>query len=296
MGISVNPTTLAALNTGFKRDFMRGLDRAGSTYQQFAMTVQSSNASEVYPMLGRYPGLREWVGNRVVEELSVSDFEIKNKPFEGTVRVPRPAVEDDNIGIYSTQAEQLGEAAARLPDKMIYNLIVNGFTQKAYDGKNFFDTTHSFGSNKGTTALSAAAYGVARAQMRGIKDDSGEVLDINPTVLLVPPALEELALQIVNADIILVSGQPQSNIWKGSARVVTSARLTDSTDWFLLDDSKVLKPFIWQTRKAPQLVAKNSLQDDSVFWMNEYVWGVDLRGNAGYGLPQLAFGAVVAGG
>lgn len=295
MPTSVSPALLSRINTGIKDSFIRGISRTGAAWQRIAALSQSTNRAEIYPLMGRFAGMREWVGNRVVEDLEASAFQITNKDWEGTLRIPRPDIEDSNLGWTATAAEQLGDAANRLPDKLIFSLIRNGFSGLGYDGKAFFATDHAFGSNKGTTALSAAAYGAARATMMGMVDDSGESLDINPNLLVVPPALGELAMQIVNADIILVGGQPQTNIWKGSAEVLVSARLTDATDWFLFDTSQTVKPLIWQQRKAPQLVAKNSLDDDSVFWRNEFVWGVDMRGNAGYGLPQLAFGSQVAG-
>lgn len=297
---SVNPALLSALNTGFKKDFLRGLARAKVLWDQIAMKIISTNASEVYPVLGRFPQLREWVGDRVVKDLAISDFQIKNKPYEGTIRVPRPAIEDDSFGIYGTEAEMLGDTANRFPDKLIFTLLEGGFVNLCLDGQAFFATTHPDGnggtySNKGTTALSAAAYAVARAQMMGLKDDGGESLDIMPDLLVVPPSLEETARLIINADTIpnAAGTAAETNVWKGSARILVVPRLTDANDWYLLDTSKVLKAFIWQTRKEPQLVAKVSLTDDNVFSRNEFIWGVDLRGNAGYGLPQLAFGAHV---
>ena len=59
--------------------------------------------------------------------------------------------------------------------------------------------------------------------------------------------------------------------------------------WFLLDTSKVIKPFLYQKRRDYAFVAKTSLTDDDVFKRNEFVWGADGRGNAGLGLWQLAY-------
>lgn len=296
----VNPATLQALSTGFKKDFMNGLNRAKPLFQEVAMTVNSTNASEVYPILGRFPGLSEWIGPRIIQELAASDFEIRNKNWSGGIRVPKPAIEDDTFGIYSLDAEQLGDSANRFPDKLIFQLLEAGFTGLCLDGKTFFATDHPDGaggtySNKGTTALSAAAYAAARAIMMNYVDDSGEKLDITPDLLVVPPALEEIGRNIINADVIpnTAGTASQSNVWKGSARLLVVPRLSDANDWYLMDTTKVLKAFIWQTRKAPQLVAKTNLSDDNAFFDNEFIWGVDLRGNAGFGLPQLAFGAHV---
>ncbi|MBB4955562.1 phage major head subunit gpT-like protein [Agrobacterium vitis] len=59
--------------------------------------------------------------------------------------------------------------------------------------------------------------------------------------------------------------------------------------WYLVDDTQVIKPMIWQSRKPVKLTQMFSDDDPNVFWRDEYVWGADTRGNAGFGLWQLAF-------
>lgn len=61
--------------------------------------------------------------------------------------------------------------------------------------------------------------------------------------------------------------------------------------WFLLDTSRSLKPLIFQERKKPEFVSLTEATSPNVFMAGEYVYGVDLRGAAGFGFPQLAFGS-----
>lgn len=63
------------------------------------------------------------------------------------------------------------------------------------------------------------------------------------------------------------------------------------TPWFLMCTHRPLKPIIYQERKAPVFTAKDRETDDNVFERNEFVYGVDMRCNVGYGLPQLAWGS-----
>lgn len=58
--------------------------------------------------------------------------------------------------------------------------------------------------------------------------------------------------------------------------------------WYLLDTTKIVKPMIWQLRKAPEFTSKQSLDDDNVFFDRQLLFGVDCRGAAGYGLWQVA--------
>lgn len=63
------------------------------------------------------------------------------------------------------------------------------------------------------------------------------------------------------------------------------------TPWFLMCTNRPLKPIIYQERKAPVFTAKDRETDDNVFERNEFVYGVDMRCNVGFGLPQLAWGS-----
>lgn len=72
---------------------------------------------------------------------------------------------------------------------------------------------------------------------------------------------------------------------------VSVSNMQAGTDeaWYLLDCSRPIKPFIFQERRAYDLVSKDRPGDDNVFFNKEYVYGVDARANAGYGLWQLAY-------
>jgi phage major head subunit gpT-like protein len=59
--------------------------------------------------------------------------------------------------------------------------------------------------------------------------------------------------------------------------------------WYLIDNTRVIKPIIFQDRQAPQFAAKTSLTDDNVFDRDEFVWGAKRRGAAGFGAWQLIY-------
>ena len=82
------------------------------------------------------------------------------------------------------------------------------------------------------------------------------------------------------------------NIYKGTAELMVVPQLAASPEqWLLLCTRRPVKPFIFQNRRKPQIVAKDNPGDDNVFFKKEYIYGVDSRCNAGYGLWQLAFGS-----
>jgi phage major head subunit gpT-like protein len=300
MPATVTPGLLAQINVGLQGRFMRGFQKAELFYTKITLATDSNTHSEIYPFLGDITGLEEWIGERQAKDLKAYDFQIKNRHFEATIKINRDLLEDNQVAGFYPLAEILGVRAAEHPDELVASLIINGFTNLCYDGQAFFATTHPVGSttasNKGTTALAAdgVAYAAARAQMMNLTNDAGKKLNIRPNLLVVPPALETVARQLLNNDFISVSGgSTQNNIWKGSADLLVVPQLTDANDWFLFDTKQILPAMIFQTRKAAQLVPRTSLTDDNVFWKNEFVWGVDYRGEAGYAAWQCAFGALV---
>ncbi|MEO1001156.1 MAG: Mu-like prophage major head subunit gpT family protein [Pseudomonadota bacterium] len=73
----------------------------------------------------------------------------------------------------------------------------------------------------------------------------------------------------------------------GETILVSNLTAGAGEPWFLVDTSRMIKPFIFQDRRAARLVAKTSLTDDNVFHQDEFVWGTDRRCAAGFGAWQL---------
>lgn len=63
----------------------------------------------------------------------------------------------------------------------------------------------------------------------------------------------------------------------------------DGPAWFLFDTAKPMKPLVYQERRPFNFVSKTAPNDPNVFDKNEYVYGVDGRSAAGFGLWQLAY-------
>src|SRR5260370_26753174 len=59
--------------------------------------------------------------------------------------------------------------------------------------------------------------------------------------------------------------------------------------WYLLDASRVIRPFIFQLRREYAVTRMNTVNDEAVFNRREFRYGVDGRANTGVGLWQLAF-------
>lgn len=138
----INAANLTAISTGFNTSFNSGFGAVNPVYNQICMMTKSSGKDEVYAWLGQMPGIREWVGGRVVSSLEVHGWTIDNRKFESTIEVPRDAIEDDRIGTFKPLFNDLGRRAAEFPDELFAELIGNGFNTECYDGQYFFDADH----------------------------------------------------------------------------------------------------------------------------------------------------------
>ncbi|EGV36382.1 Mu-like prophage major head subunit gpT family protein [Neisseria weaveri] len=193
------------------------------------MTVPSNTATNTYAWLGKFPQMREWVGQRQVEKLSKEAMSLTNKKFEATVAVERTDIEDDQVGMYRPMMAAMGESAAALPDTLVWGLLKKGKTTECYDGQYFFDTDH--------------------------------------------PVFEK-------AD--------------GTGQNTPAANITTGTDnnvptWYVIDDTRTVKPLVFQTRTELEFETKfDPSKSDKVFMEDVYVYGARRRCVAGFGLWQLA--------
>ena len=246
--------------------------------------------------------MRKWIGDKVVKALSAFNYSLVNDDFEATVEVERNELEDDQLLGLATQAAEAGQSAAELPADLVFALLNKGFTLPCYDGQPFFDTDHPVGtdnphsvSNKGTKKLKVgslaeakASYGAARTAMRTFKDDEGASLKIRPTILVVPPMLEDDANYLMTAE-KFPDGTP--NPYRNTAEVLVAPELTSDTAWFLLDTTRQVKPLIYQERKKPVFVEQTDYNAENVFMRKKFLFGAEARAAAGYGFWQMAYGS-----
>jgi len=138
----VNSANIIRLYTGFRTAFNEGLGMAPPEHMRIATEVPSSTREEKYGWLGKMPKMREWVGDRVIQNIQVHDYAIKNKTFEQTIGVDRDDIEDDQYGVYAPLFREMGQATAAHPAELIFALLKAGFSTLCYDGQYYFDTDH----------------------------------------------------------------------------------------------------------------------------------------------------------
>lgn len=284
---------------GFQTIFNKAMQESPTDWTKVAMKTVSSAAKEVYAWLQNTFGMKELVGEIIIDGLKTDAYELPNKEFHDTKSVKEADLERDNEGIYAPMFQMLGAGAGRSYEELVFDRLVNGFTNKGYDGKAFFHATHPTGygnttySNLGTKKFSAANFGDARTALRTVKAANGKAWGFGRKLLLVvSPKYETTARHVLN-DELMAGGE--SNPYKGAAELlVTSFTSANEDAWFLLEVGWPVKPLILQEEKAPSITSVNSPGDSYVLLNHEFLYQAYGRYNAGYGLPQMAWGSTGA--
>lgn len=301
--MQVTPEVLQHIYINFDMRFNAAFTNYTPLYTEVATVIPSTTKENRYPMRNILPKMRKWVGERVVQNAGAQEYAIKNEPYEATIAVKKEDVEDDNLNFYNIDADTLGDAAAKWPDEVVFDLLKKGEEVECYDGQNFFDTDHpalnGLGDGAGGTLsnilevnpdaegrlITRATLAAATAKAAGWVNDRGDPLGINFNLLVVPGQREFEAAEAL-APTLPGGG---ANVMANRFKILPVYRLNDRPDeFYLMDTTRPIKPLIWQKRKDPEFVALTAPTDENVFWRKEFIYGVDARGNAGFGLWFLA--------
>ncbi len=294
--MKVTPENMANLTTAVKAQFNKGLGRASNIHTRICAVVKSNVGIESYPLTLVGTRMRAFVGERVLNEVGLMKLDVANETFEDTVVFPRAVIEDDQYATRMPAIAQLGATSANLPDQLLADQLNNN-TSKWMDGAVFFANRKigkSTINNKGTAALSYDAFKAAYNTMMSYKDHNGvDPLLIRPTVLMVGNALYLTAKALIENKTRIVNGATVDNELYGIVEVVLNPFITGNK-WFLVDDSNVIKPFVYQDRADDGIVSKTKADDDHVFMKDEFVYGTRKRGAIAPLVPQLIYGSYPA--
>jgi phage major head subunit gpT-like protein len=160
----LTPQMLGPIFTNFEMVWQRGFQAPPTYWEKFCTKAPSGTSQNVYPWLGITLDFREWLGERVIQNLETHAYAIVNKEFELTWGVKRSALEDDSYGLYSPAFEQAGWNSKIHPDRLIFGLINSVMANidagspdpslLGYDGKTFFSAHHPVGLAGATVDVS----------------------------------------------------------------------------------------------------------------------------------------------
>lgn len=130
--------------------FRLGLPDVQTFYPGFTTSVQVNTATAIHRWLQQHAQLREWIGERVINNLKTEGFTVTGKKWESTFGVSRRDVDTDQFGLYAPAVADQVRVAARHKDNLSIAVMEDN-TAVGYDGKVLFATDHPL-NDDGDTA------------------------------------------------------------------------------------------------------------------------------------------------
>lgn len=255
--MDINRANLDAMFRNYNTAFQAGLSQEPSVDLSFLFRdFPSSSASNFYAWLDRIPGFREWLGDRVFNNVRSQNFQITNRDWEDSVPILNKDIQDDNYGVYAPVVQMMAEAWPLL----LYELVVEVLTSNptCYTGKAFFANDHSYGDNTVDNlvgdALSETSFNAAFLAAAAWKGANGKYLKPMFTHLIHGPKLRSTAFDLVDNKYVVAEsgagGQKDNPNFQRVKRVEVPDLVGSYDDyWFLVDGSKPVKAIARQIRK-----------------------------------------------
>ena len=223
----------------------------------------SSDSFERWSEVGAIGDFTEFGGTVTYQSQNQGyDVTATHKEFVNGFQITRDLYDDDRHGVWERKPKALADAYMRTRQKHGARIFNNAFSVDTY----FYNHTEAVAlcsdshtttsgaststgfDNKATSSLTATAVEAARIQFRNFRGDQAERISVMPNMLVIPVDLYGRAYEIVES-----SGKPDTanndaNVHKGAYRIVDWEYLTDTNDWFMIDQSAMKDSLIWFDR------------------------------------------------
>lgn len=147
----------------------------------------------------------------------------------GTETITLEAIANDDVGAIRRIPTRLARAALHTLHEFIFEFLAANAA--IYDSVALFHATHA---NLGSVALSSASLKAARLRMRKQADMSNSKrLGLRAANLWVPPDLEDVAFEILNAPGKPGTADNDANFLRGQFNVTVVDYWTDVNNWFM---------------------------------------------------------------
>lgn len=226
------------LENNARKAMLHGYDEAEEVFHQFTRAGNLSDFKThsrvgmgVFNSLDVVPEGGEYKYGTINERMETIKLATYGKMFS----ITRQAIINDDLGAFTEIPRKMGRAAARTVGDLVFNVITSNPVMS--DGISLFNANHK---NLASTnsSITAASIGAARVAMRTQKDGIA-TLNISPSFLLVPAALEDTAKVLMASETDPAqTNSKKPNPVRNAAEVIVDARLDAAsyTAWYLMAD------------------------------------------------------------
>jgi phage major head subunit gpT-like protein len=257
------------LEPGLRKIFQETYKEIPEQYSQVFTVQDSKKAIETDLRMG---GFGMWDKKDSAGSIQYEDptdtlpLQYIHEEFSKGFTVERKFIDDEQYGTISKWTKSLARGARATIETKAAQIFNEAFTVNGFDGAPLISNTHkrldggtmsnrlqaTDGAGAVDGALSDRNLKAALIQTRRQVDDKGILIQVQPKVLVVPPALQFVANTLVQSTNVSVngtgSGITNDKNTLPSLRVVVLDYLTSNTNWFLIDPTVAELNFFWRRR------------------------------------------------
>lgn len=219
-------------------------------------------------MLGEAPTLKKVNENGEFTSGTMAEAKeaYKLDTFGRIIGIGRQAIINDDLGAFVDLSTRFGQAAASFEASTLVALLVSN----AGAGPTMDDTVALFHANHKNLAgagavISETTLSAGRLALRKQTGLSGDLIEVTPKFLLVPPDLETKGEKELAA--IAAASTASVNAFANKLELVVENRLTNATRYYITADpalSDGLEYAYLEGQPGPQLETKNGFEVDGV--------------------------------
>ena len=282
--------------------------QAASWVPKIANMFTTDQPYEIHKWLGGAPAMSQWRGERVRDALGDYDLTVVSDKFDATLSFDVDDIRRDKTGQIMQRVGEMGTKAATLPQRLFSTLLAANPT--AYDGTNFFATSHSVGTvnNLLAPARAGGAGTVTSAEMSAAilqsvqgmlanMDDTGDPSNefASNFLVMVPTTLWQVAVAALK-DVFTSAGVSNTLLNTGmNIEVVVNPRLAATDHFYMFRTDANIKACIWQEEElAGEAFKTLGLDSDNAFWRDEISFGAKRIAQSALGRFELASKSVFA--
>lgn len=272
-----------------QRRLVQAYREAPSTWRPFVSVVSASNFKPIEGIsLSNAPNLLKVNENAEYKtgDLKESQESYRIAKYGRILSLTLEMIVDDDLRAFQRIPAMFGASAARLYADLVFGLFADNPVMS--DGKPLFSEAHGNVVKTGSEP-SSASLSQMRVMMRSQKGLQGEVLDLQPRIMLIPLELE------TNAEILLRStALPESqmsqgvvNPWANRLTPIADPRLSamSTTAWYLVADPNQIDTIeiaFMDGQETPTIEEDQDFDTDSIRYKCRTFAGVGVMDPRGF--------------
>lgn len=276
MATAVTQSFAKLLEPGLRKVFFGTYKEKPEQFSQVFNVDKSEKAIETDL---RQPGFTQWGTKSQMDSTEYEDIDdpiiaqYRHITYSKGFQVTKEMVDDEQYNIINKKPKELARTARATIETLAASVLNDAFTAKATNpmGEPLISDQHQLlgknvGSLKGVNFLGTGKplsesnlelmFKLGREQI----DETGNKIQMNPKLLVVPAALEFTAEKIAKSIQLPGTNNNDINPMRGRFQVIVMDYLTDPTAWFLIDPD--LNPLQWFWREKLNFKSTNDFDTD----------------------------------